>query len=1090
MPYKLSSLLFFSAVLALAQSNVSSLTGVVTDPAGAMVPGAQIVITNQNTGISTRTQTNSAGVYSAPSLISGTYLVTAEAPGFRRKQVRDLTLETGQRARLDFSLLVGEVTEAIEVTAAVTPLQLESAEVSEVVTTKEIINIPLNGRVPYSLLALTSGVSAGGDDPSSLDYAGSLSINGSRRRGNAYVIDGASTTHIGGIAERIGSIESIQEFKVLASTYSAEYGRTAGGVITFQVKSGTSQLHGSLYEFHRNSFFSANNWQNNARGIEQAQLIRNEFGGTLGGPVPFMNNRLFFFTSYEGIRDSDPRVKTRTIPGSELRMGDFSSVPVTIYDPLTGQPFPGNVIPRDRLDPAAVRFLQLFPDPNNAGTFNSRFGISTGNWVRPQGRSDNKNYGTMRLDWNPTDNDKVFFTYSHVNEGPRDLVRDFDNVLNTEIGPRFRNIKRGTLGYTRIFSPALVNEALVSFQRDPRVIDPWYPNFDATQELGIQRTVGPNMPRMSLSGGYGVYGDARFQNWFHQPATLSNIMTYLRGRHNMKFGGQLYQNQFWYAAANHISGQYNFTGEITGRGTAGRNNPINALADLLLGAVKTANYPVPQIPVNRVNYNLGLFFQDDWKVTNRLTLNLGLRYEFETKQIVKNDIYSRVDLATGQLLVAGRNASRNLDLNNDYLNFSPRLGLAYQLAPQTVLRTGFAVFHSNFWLDNGEIVTYPGFTGSRTFVDQGLGRAQPFTLSQGFPVSGISEVNDPLQEAAQATPASPLAVGAVTYNPDDKLPYSFQWNLGVQHEIGWNTVLDLAYVGSRGVHLSRTIPINNPTLDQSRAVSVDRVPLQSVRPYPMYDAFNAVFYDATSLYSSLQFKATRRFSSGFSLDANYTFSKSIDTASHIADSFQIPWQYAGIERSLSSLDRPHVFTLGWVYELPFGRGKPWLADNRVLSALAGGWQINGLVSASSGVPLTIRQTNTNLILSAQRPNVIDPENISGRVDEPSFEGPARRWLIAPGSPDFPFQASCNTCIGNLGRNTSREPGFQNWNLGLFRMFPLWEGARLEMRLEAYNALNHVNWLQPASTNIDDANYGLITGAAPARQLQIGARIAW
>jgi hypothetical protein len=1083
-------LVLLTASTLLAQSNVASLTGVVTDPAGAVVPNALITITNLDTGIATRTQSNSSGVYVAPSLISGRYQIQVEVAGFRKQTVPDLVLETGQRARLDVSLQVGEVTESVEVSASVTPLQLETAEVSDVVTSKEIVNIPLNGRSPYSLLALSAGMTTAGGDPSNLDYADSLSVNGSRRRGNAFVIDGASTTHIGGIAERIGSIESIQEFKVLASTYSAEYGRTAGGVITFQVKSGTSQFHGSLYEFHRNSFFSAKDWQNNARGIDQAQLIRNEFGGSLGGPVPFFNKRLFFFTSYEGIRDSIPLVKTRTIPDPALRTGNFSSVPVTVFDPLTGQPFPGNIIPRERLDPAALKFLELFPAPNNAGTFNSRFGISTGNWVRPQGRSDNKNYGTMRLDYNVTDQDKFFFTYSHVNEGPRDLVRDFENQLNTEIGPRFRNIKRGTLGYTRIFTPSLVNESLVSFQRDPRVIEPWYPEYDAKAELGIQRTIGTNMPRVSLSGGYGTFGDARFQDWVHQPATFSNIMTYLRGRHTMKFGGQLYQNQFWYAAANHISGTYNFNGEITGNGVAGRNNPINALADLLLGGVKTADYPVPQIPVNRVNYNLGLFFQDDWKVTNRLTLNLGLRYEFETKQIVKNNVYSRVDRDTGQLLVAGQNASRNLNLNNDWVNFSPRLGLAYSLNDRTVIRTGFAVFHSNFWLDNGEIVTYPGFTSSRAFVDQGVGRAQPFRYSEGFPVGDIAPVTDPLTEFAKATPAAPLPVPAVSYTPNDKLPYSFQWNLGVQRDLGWNTVVDVSYVGSRGVYLARTVAANNPGLERATDVVINRVPIQQVRPFPNLGAFNAVNYDATSIYNSLQTKATRRFSSGFSLDVNYTFSKNIDTSSHLEDSFQIPWQYANIERALSSLDRPHVFTMGWVYELPFGRGKPLLANNAVLSALIGGWQLNGLVSASSGPLSTITQTNTNLILANQRPDVIDPSNLGGHVDEPTFEGPARRWLIAPSDPAFPFRPSCSTCIGNLGRNTSRDPGFQNWNLGLFRMIPLWERARLELRLEAYNALNHVNFHGPASTNIDSADFGLITTAAPARQLQIGARIAW
>lgn len=1080
----------FAAGQLFGQSNVASVTGIVTDTTEAAVANAEVTIRNLATGILFRTATNEQGVYVAPSLLPGGYSLEVQAPGFKRYQVQRFNLDAAQRLRLDVRLEVGDVQQVVDVQASVTPLMQETSEISKTITAKDIQSIPLNGRIAYSLLALTPGVVARGDDPSNLAYDSQLSVNGSRRGSNAYVIDGASTTHIGGIGERVGSIESIQEFKVLASTYSAEYGRTSGGVITFQVKSGTQEFHGALYEFHRNSVLSANDWANNARGTPRGTLIRNEFGGALGGPAPGFNKKMFFFVNYEGIRDAIPTVQVRTIPDPSLRGGNFSSVPVILYDPLNDQPFAGNVIPQSRLDPAALKFMQLFPAPNTEGIFNSRFGIHTNNWIRQQGRSDNKNFGTMRLDYNPTQNNKFFFTYSHVNEGPRDLVRDFENVLNTQIGPRFRNIRRATFGYTRFLSTALSNEFLASAQRDPRVINPWYDNFDVTRELGIQRRVGTTMPRVSIAGGYGTYGDSRYQDWVHQPATLSNIMTWLRGRHSMKFGAQLYQNQFWYVAGNHLSGTYNFNGEITGRGNVGRNNPVNALADLMLGAVKTADYPVRQIPVNRLNWNLGLFFQDDWKVTRKLTLNLGLRYEFETNQIVRNNVYSRVELGTGQLLVAGRNASRNLNLLNDYLNFSPRFGVAYSANEKTVIRSGFAVFHSNIWVNNGEMVPYPGWTTAQVFPDQGLGRAQPFTFSQGFPNEAADSVPDPLALAAAATVQQPLPVSSVTYNRGDRLPYSFQWNFGVQRDIGFNTVVDVSYVGSRSVKLSRNVPANNPLLEQAPEVVIHRRPIQQVRPYPTYSGFTAVLYDAHAIYNSLQARATRRFSSGLSIDANYTFSKNIDTASLTADSFQIPWQFASIERAISSLDRPQVFTLGLVYELPMGRGKRLFSQNRLLSAVFGNFQTNLLFSASDGVPLTITQINTNLVLSAQRPDVIDPGNVSGKTSRPTFEGPGRRWLIAPSDPAFPFQPSSSLGIGNLGRNTSREPGFVNVNLSIFKGIPIGERVRLELRFEAYNAFNHVNFAGPASANIDNANYGLITGSAPARQMQIGARLSF
>jgi hypothetical protein len=1083
-------LLVASASMVWSQATPGSITGIVTDKTGAVVVGATVTLTNSDTGVSLRTTTNEAGVYAAPSLIAGPYTVEIDFSGFKKHQVRGVVVETGQKLRLDAQLDIGDMAERVEVQAAITPLQQETAEVSKTITSSEMRNIPLSYRTAYGLMTLSAGISSTGNDPSLIGPDDVVSINGSRKGANAFMIDGAATTHIGGIPERLGSIEAIQEAKILASTYSAEYGRTSGGVVMFQVKSGTQQYHGSLYEFHRNSALNATQWENNARGTKQNALIRNEFGVTLGGPVPKMGNKLFFFGSYEGLRDRIPGSKTRTIPEPALRGGNFSSVPVVVNDPLTGAAFPGNIIPQSRLDPAAVKFLALFPEPNVAGVFNSRYGIRSSNWALPLPTSDYKNFGVGRLDYNPSDRQKFFFTYSHINEGPRDNGRDFLNVLNTTVGPRMRDIRRATLGYTRFIRPNLTSEFIASAQRDPRSIDPWYSEFDVTKELGIARKTGNTLPLISIAGGYGSFGNSAVQRWIHQPASMQNIVTWTRGAHNIRTGGQLYQNQFWYISANDTTGSYSFNGEITGLGTSGRDNPVNALADLLLGAVKTSAIPVPQIPVNRMNYNLALFVNDDWKLTRKLTLNLGLRYEFETRQIVKNDVYSRVDLATGNLLVADQNASRNLNLNNKYFNLSPRIGFAYSLDAKTVVRSGFGVFRSNLWVDNGEMVTYPGWTGSQVQVDQGVGRAQPFRFSDGFPVEQAPAVTDPLQLAASATVTNPLSVGAVTYSPDDKLPTNYQWNIGIQREAGFHTVFDVSYVASRSLYLARTIPANNPTLDRAADVVIRRVPIQQVRPYPRYSGFNAVFYDARASYHSLQFRAQRRFAEGLTLDGSYTFSKNIDTASGVNDSFQIPWQFANLEKALSSLDRPHIFNFGWVYELPMGKGKPLFADNRVLSALLGGFQVNGVLNMSSGLPLTIRQANTNLILAAQRPDVVDPSRLDGKIGTPFFSGATRRWFIAPDSAEFPFVQSSNTGFGNLGRNTSREPGFWNVNASIFRRLKLTERANLELRFEAFNALNHVNYLEPASTDITNVNYGLITGTAPARQVQIGARISF
>jgi hypothetical protein len=700
-----------------------------------------------------------------------------------------------------------------------------------------------------------------------------------------------------------------------------------------------------------------------------------------------------------------------------------------------------------------------------------------------------RNFGIGRVDYNPTDNDRIFVTFAHINEA-RDEGLNFDSAINNIRGATPRDMRRLSINYTRIFGPSLSNEVLAHAMRDNRKQYPWFDDFNAQQTLGIQRTPAPGMPTITMSGAYGSYGHTQLQDWINQPAGINNTLTWQSGKHTMRFGGQLFQNQFWYISTGQVAGVYTFNGEVTGLGAAGRNNPLNALGDLLLGSVKTSNIPVPQIPVNRTNYNLGLFVNDTFKVSQRLTLNLGLRYESETRQIIKNDVYSRVDITSGELLVAGRNATRNLNIENDRFNWSPRVGLAYSLGDKTVLRTGLAVFHSNFWMDNGEMVAYPGFTGARTFVDPGVGLAQPFRLRDGTPTEDLQGLTDPFAELAAASPNRPLTVSAVSYANSAQLPRITQWNLGIQRSLPGDTVVEVAYVASRGANQPRTIQANAPGLEQAEAVNIRRVRVQDVRPFPNFTNFSAVMYDSRSDYHSFQLNVTRRFSKGFSIDGSFTFSKNTDTASGFGDSFQIPWQYPNIEHGLSSLDRPRSMTIGWVWELPFGKGRQYLNTNKVASAIFGGFQLNGIFSASDGLPLTITQLNANVLLQAQRPNVRDASNLSGKAATPTFEGPARRWLIATTDPAFPFEASGNLGIGNLGRNTTREPGFVNFNLSAFRMFRINERIGLQFRAEAYNALNHVNFLQPSSTSISAANYGLITAAAPARQIQLGLRLTF
>lgn len=1094
------------SLIVAGQSTLSSITGVVTDATGATLPGAEVTITNTATGAAIKTRTNDEGVYVAPSLRPDAYRLEVKLQGFKTT-AQQFTLQAAQNLRLDLQLEPGDIVEVVQVESTTAPLLTrESAEIATSISARQIQNLPLKGRSPYGALTLVPGLEGSSTDPSGRN-SGTVSINGSRALNTQVTIDGINIQAVSGIGERVASIDALQEVKVLTGTYSAEYAQTQGGSILFQVKSGGKDFHGSLFAFHQNSAFNANEWANNARGIKATSAQRTEAGGTIGGPLTLprfgeggaalLRDKAFFFGSYEGTTDRNAQNRIRTIPPADIRGGDFSRYATRIIDPLTGAPFPGNIIPVTRLDPAAVRLLQLLPAPNQTGNPANQFGVSTDNYILTGAARERQDFFVARFDLAPTERDKIYFTYRLIKENQTDTAADFLSALNTVQGPRTRTQHSGALGYTHVFSPTFSNEFLLTAYRDNRVIEPYFGDFDVRGQLGIARRVGSGLPTIDFTGTntFNDYGASLYNYGINQHITGQNIMTLLAGKHTLRFGAQLYNHQEPYFAATNAAGAYRFSGEVTGNGAPGRNHPLYTFADFLLGQVRTAVAPAPQLPANRTSYDFGVFAQDDFKVAPRLTLNLGLRYEFEVLPTVRNNVFSRIDPLTGELLVAGRNATRKLNREQDYLNFSPRLGLAYSFNDKTVVRAGYGIVHGTTYQDYGPRQQFTGFSFTQNYIAIGANRPQPFTFSQGFPINETLGQPDPLLIFAAATEANPLAIQGPTFFPEDPRPYVMQWSLSVQREIGWGTVVDVAYVGTRGVHLSRIYEGNNPGIDRAAEVAAAGVLAQRLRPFPRLGAFVVTSYGANSNYNSLQTKLERRLGQGLSVQVAYTFAKNIDDASNgfgrgEISANQIPWQFPQLERALSDIDRTHNFNASVVYDLPFGRGRRFLGDNRVLGAIVGGFQFNALIGFGNGLPLTITQNRLNLVLNDQRPNVRDASNLSGRLDE-SLVDPNRlgavRYLIPANDPRFPFERSSATEIGSLGRNTVREPGYKNLNLSLFREFRFTEQTRLQARLEAFNALNLVNLGAPV-TNIDNAEYGLITSARPARVLQVGLRL--
>lgn len=1013
-----------------------------------------------------------------------------------------------------------------------------------------------------------------------------ISINGSRTLNTEVTVDGVSVLNgTTGEVTTLPSTEALREFKVLTSGYSAEYGRTSGGYINAIVASGTRDFHGGIYEYFRNEKLNANNFFNNARPLTAEQVSQgltkqprpidryNQFGFRLGGPVvlprfgeggPALTqdrDRTFFFFVYEGLRRQLPGTPVSTVPDARYRSGDFSPIlanSVTLpngtrtdgflRDPRINAPcgivggeavrtgcFPGNRIPESRFDPAARRIIPLLPLPNTPGNADTVNGRQTNNFVNPQSTPQDRNEITTRIDHNAFGgNTRIFgrLTRYKIDDFSTNVVAIpgiLDPVASGE-SPTYITGYQVALGVTQTISPSLIIEGTFGFLRANQQRIPLNQGIDITSVLGIGRPINTQVaavvPRINISNfrelGVGANATStEITNTFQPQASAS----YVRGNNNLKFGFQLRKNQFnVFNAGGNYAGVYNFNGGITAPTSGGGPGAVYSFADFLLGQISTATYSIPQPLTGRRNYNLGFFVQDDWKVTPRLTLNLGLRYEYETPISVVNDINARIDDRTGQLLVAGVNSSSTLDLKTDRNNFAPRVGLAYSLNDQTVLRAAFGIFYSQIFSNLGGNVTFPGFSVTRTYQGRGTGLAQLFTLSEGIPVDITPNLADPLAVTRSASVNSPLSASA-QFAETDPLPYTMLWNVGVQRQLPGDIVVDASYVGSRGLHLPLNLPVNQPSFESALEIA-DRNQgafTQGLRPYPTVAGFSPTFNAGTSEYHSLQLKGSRQFTRSLSFLTSYTFSKSIDDGSGLfgssqpngVDAGQFPNLFRFLDRAPSAFDRTHIYSLAVQYTTERYDFLP-----NLLGRALGGFQFNPLITARTGLPDTITQNNANPLATQQRPTVVNSNSIYAGTLTP--EGTGIRYLISPiivntngtttANPDFPYapvgpfftgtgasrRLVLPVGIGTLGRNTVRLPGEFNFDLSVSRRIALGERLAVQLRGEAFNILNHTNFNAPNTglgTAIDSAgnpyfnspNFGLITGAQAARTFQLVVR---
>lgn len=1055
-------IIFITATFATAQSFRGTIVGTVKDSTGAVLPGVEVIVTNTETRAARTVLTNETGEYAAALLPPGTYSVQTALSGFKTEARSGITLQVDQVARIDFTLQVGEVSEKVEVIGDAPLINTESSTVGTVIENRKVVELPLNGRQFYQLNLLLPGASTSVQGSQNSTQGGSFVVNGAREQDNNFLIDGIDNNDLAiNIFSVPLSVDAIQEFKLQASSYTAEFGRSGGAQINVSTKSGTNNIHGTLFQFLRNSALDAKNFFDKP-DQPIPPFKRNQFGGSVGGPI--RKDRTFYFFNADITRVRQAVTQLARVPSEQERNGDFSALgQPPIFDPLTfdptgrtRQPFPGNRIPANRINPVTRRVLDTFvPLPNRDGQLN---------FLSAPTAPRNIAQWTTKIDHKISPNDDVFGRYTFNDDKRFNEYEPFGrwaDIPNFGTHTINRHQHAGT-SWIHIFSPNVINDLKLGYNRFTGGI--WHKTFrereDRNTAVGIKGTIRSpinfGLMRMSIPG-FTNLGDRAAQNRHDNTYQFSDTFSFISGNHRFKWGIDVRRFQINIL----IDGreQVNFASNFT-------SNPSNptgtgsAFADFLLGFPISASLPTVDggITSSFVYYqrttNSSYYFQDDWKVHPKLTLNLGIRYELNTPVVEHRNRLSNFDVTTGTVIVATPQ-HRKL-YNTDTNNFAPRFGFAWTPFANAKLsvRGGYGVFYSTKLLN----------------VQLGLAATPPYRATLIFASSrDIPEIriDDPFSGLGTAPRPSATSIG-----PDFPDGYVQQWSSSVQREIVRDLVLDLGYVGSKGTKLDRGYDPNQPLPGLGNVI--DR------RPFPNFGSISRPISGAGSSYHSFQTKLEKRFSQGLTFLSSYTWSKSIDNASSWNFQGQNAYNFRD-DRGLSDFNVRHRYTFSYVYELPFGRSRKFLSSpGRVSNGLLGGWQINGIFTRQTGNPftVTIAQDRANVGTGNQRPNRIANANL------PTNQRTPEHWFNTDA-----FVLPANFTFGNAGRNVFEVPGPKNMDFSLIKNFGVREGQRVEFRAEFFNFTNHPILDRPLATLDAPTTFGRILSANqnPSRQIQFGLK---
>lgn len=1158
--------LMFAALCAAAwsQTTTGTVTGFVTDSNGGFIPQAAVRLANTGTGLIQTSESNENGSFVFPLVPPGAYQISVEKQGFQRF-VRTFSLEVTQQARIDVQLTVGQVSETINVDASVVLLETDTSNLGQVITNRQVIDLPLNGRNPFALAALTPGVTplasfgagvAGARGAAQSAGANNFLANGGMTGSNEILLDGIPiTVCCQGQPALIPTIDTTEEFKVQTNTSPAEFGRTSGAILNIVTKSGTNKFRGAAYEFFRNEQLDAANFFVNRGGTNpipgrndrRTPLRYNQYGIAGGGPVliPKIYNgkdKTFFYANYEEVNLRRSLFRTFSVPTTLMRTGNLSEAPSDIYDPLSTRPnpdlagrflrtpFAGKIVPNNRQNAVALNILKLYPQPQRPGVVNNLDSVASS-------RDDDRQI-SIRVDHNFSERNRLFGRYSRLGNDHYE-----PNYWGSVSSPAGFNqfIKSHTMVLDEVMTlrPTFVLNFRYGFARQRNFRDPYSLGTDLGSLGFSQQYVGQVqerfLPAIGINGfnGNDETGNQRFTRYSH---TLAAAATLVRSRHTMKFGwdGRVLLDHN--ASLGNPGGNFSFGTTFTSgpdpvAGVPGGQAPYLGFASYLLG-LPTGGLLTFSDATSQQGFYHALYFQDDWKVTPKLTLNLGLRWEVETGPTERYNRIATVDTALtsplaqatglplkGGLVFRGVGGASRGRYKTDANNIGPRIGMAYSLNPRTVVRGGFGVFYSPgiVRLFNGG---NPGFSVTTPFVSTIDGVTPVGNLTTPFP-TGLVPLTGSSQGAATLVGTG---VSALTY--DTPLPYSMQWNFGIQRELPGSTAVNISYAGNRGVKLPVNAGLNalNPVLfgqigDLNRVATLNALvnnPFfgiitngtlaarqvqqnQLLRAYPHFTGFGVNFMGAgSSTYHALQTSVQKRMSKGLLATLSYTFSKNIGDVNMLTTSFFDAGQAPGyqnefdrrVDRSVLGSDFPHRLVMSGVYDLPFGKGRKIAGGaSGVVNALIGGWQMNGIATYQSGQALNFGVSGAPAYAGTRA-------SFTGSGDALTSGSVSDRLGGASGGPGYLNAAALRVPLsfefGNTPRLDSRNraPASKNLDFSLVKNIPLAEAFRLQFRVESFNITNTPVFGLPNST-VGNPGFGVIGSQSnQPRNLQLGLKLIW